>query len=124
MREVARAVAVAAAGDNPIDDPRLDAAIAALGADGATDTTVRTELDALVCELDQRAWDIQDEIEQGRATEEEYLHAFDRARVAAAAFWALDSNPAVAALESAYEAHMVLPDEKIRPVIAEALGSS
>jgi hypothetical protein len=124
LRELARVIAAAAAGEAPVDDQRFRAALEALQAGRVGDANTRSQLDTLVREMDEIAWDIQDKIDQGGATDDEYARAFDRARAAAAVYWGFDPDPDVAALESTYEAYIVLQDAKLREIVAEVLSKS
>lgn len=82
------------------------------------DAVLRGQVAHLVEQLDERAWDIQDRVEAGTATQGEYLRAFASARAAAAVHAALDNNPTDAALEAAYEAQAAT--QNIAPVRAVA----
>ena len=123
LRELASGIADAAGRETQLDDPRFRAALAILQSDRSDEAAVRAGVETLVQELDEVAWDIQDKLDSGEGTYDQYSRAFDRARAAAAAYWALDSDPEVAALESAYEASIVL-QSRIQDVVADILGSS
>jgi len=68
---------------------------------------LRSQLDALAQELDEIAWDIQDRIQAGDATEAEYRRAFVKARAVAAIGFALDGSLA-ASFDSLYEAYYAI----------------
>ena len=70
----------------------------------------RDALKVLVDELDERAWDVQDEVDAGRAPQEAYLVAFSLARAASAVWFALDSDALQTALEAVYEAQAARGD--------------
>lgn len=91
-------------------DPRLDAAFAALREMRVGRSPERDALKLLVDELDERAWDVQDEVDAGRARQEEYLVAFSLARAASAAWFALDGDSLQSALEAVYEAQAATGD--------------
>ncbi len=85
-------------------DERLLAAREAVRLGNVGDSHVRSALQTLVEELDEAAWDIQDQVEAGRRPYEEYQSAFERARAINALWFALDPDPRVAAGEACYEA--------------------
>lgn len=76
---------------------------------GALDDVPRDQLAALVEELDEIAWSIQ-EAEEGNASDD-YMAAFGRARAAAAVLFAADTDAETAALEAVYEAGSVAFDD-------------
>lgn len=83
------------------------------------------ELERAVGRLDERAWDLQDAVESGGASEAHYLAAFRRARAASAARFARCAEPESAALDGVYEAANATesPDQLIaavREYLAEA----
>jgi hypothetical protein len=113
QRRAARAAAETAVQHTGVNSPILDLVLPRLG-DATPDTNLRTQVAALVEELDERAWAIQDQVEAGAQTQHDYLTAFAAARAAAAVLAALDTDPEQAALESAYEAQAATAD--ITPV--------
>lgn len=94
-------------------EPLIDEALGGLAA-GAPDPALRSELDSLTDSLDERAWDLQDQIDAGTAPKDAYLIAFATARAAAAVAAAHNADPAQAALETTYEAQAATGD--ITPV--------
>jgi hypothetical protein len=102
----------------PIQDTRLEAALANLAAGEWGDGPVRDALGVLIEELDEHAWDAQDAAERGDVDDSAYDLAFARARVATAVDCALDADPLQAALESAYEVQAGIDD---LPSVAAAL---
>jgi hypothetical protein len=68
---------------------------------------LRSQVDGLAQELDEIAWDIQDRIGTGGATEAEYRRAFVKARAAAAIGFALDGSLS-ASFDSLYEAYYAI----------------
>ncbi|MFI5492375.1 hypothetical protein [Actinoplanes sp. NPDC051859] len=94
----------------PVADPRLTAGLTQLDAGPWGDTAIRADLQGLVDELDEIAWDAQEAAEEGDGDEAEYDVTFARARAAHALFFALDADPVRAALESAYEVQAGLGD--------------
>jgi len=83
----------------------------------------RRAVESLVNELDERAWDIQDQVEQAQATEEQYLATFTQARAASAIWFALDEDPRKAALEAVYEAYAATGDlARLRQLVSENVG--
>lgn len=120
LRRVAERVALAALGEVSLEGDRVDRAVAALRAGRYGDGPERAELKALIDELDEAAWDLQDEVEAGNTDQANYLAAFGRARAAMALWFALDSDPLEAAMEAAYEAEAATDDQLLRREIAAA----
>ena len=120
LRRVAERVALAALGEVSLEDDRVDRAVDALRAGRFGETAERAALKALVDELDEAAWDLQDEVEAGQADQGSYLAAFGRARAAMALWFALDGDPLEAAMEAAYEAEAATDDRLLRREIAAA----
>lgn len=90
--------------------------------------SARRSVAQLTEELDERAWDIQELVDTGAATEEAYLEAFRQARAAAAVGYALSPDPQTAAFESVYEAQAAVIDLgavrlAVTIAIASALGA-
>lgn len=125
LRGAAYEAAAIVAGRAAVDDERVRRALQQL-AEGQVDTVLRDDLAGLVAELDERAWDVQEARDAGRATHAQYLAAFARARAAGAVVAAMDPDPAMAALEAAYEAHCAFEDGSgvIDAVAASLSGSS
>ncbi|MGV8973119.1 MAG: hypothetical protein ACOH10_12425 [Rhodoglobus sp.] len=91
-------------------DPRLDAALAAMRDLRVGASPERNALKVLVDELDERAWEVQDDVDAGSAPQEAYIVAFSLARAASAVWFALDSDALHAALEAIYEAQAATGD--------------
>jgi hypothetical protein len=73
-------------------------------------------------ELDEIAWDAQEQAEAGVLPEQAYLAAFARARAAASVGFALEPDALHAALEAVYEAQAALADlEAVRVAVVAAL---
>jgi hypothetical protein len=68
------------------------------------DTAERASLAQRVQELDEIQWRLQDEMNEGRASEEDYNRGFSQARAASAVFFAVAEDAREAALEALYEA--------------------
>lgn len=68
-----------------------------------------TPMDADVQSLDEQAWDLLDQIEQGTATQDQYAVAFRRARAANAAL--LLAEPGCDLEDVTYEAVHALPED-------------
>jgi hypothetical protein len=122
QRRIAVRVAQVALAAVPIDEPELAPALADLAADrwggpGVQSATTLTD------RLDNLAWDIQEEVDEGTAEQAEYLEAFRRARAVSAVAFALDADPRNAALEAAYEAEAATENlDLIRGIVNEILG--
>lgn len=121
LRVAAEAVAVAALHATDIQDERIDQALAALRAGEYGDAVKRKAVKALADELDEAAWDIQEQVDTGDAYQHEYLAAFRRARAVTSLWFALDDDPMVAAMEAAYEARAAADDGLVRREIASAM---
>ena len=100
-----------------LDDPRISAATNALLSGERGDSKVRQAVKALADELDEAAWEIQDRIESGDASEEAYSQMFCRSRAATALWYALDTTDLTAALETVYEAQAATDPDSIRKVV-------
>jgi hypothetical protein len=122
QRRIAVKVAEAALAAVPLDEPELAPALADLtagrwGGAGVQSATTLTD------RLDNLAWDIQDEVDEGTAEEAEYVEAFRRARAVSAVAFALDADPQNAALEAAYEAEAATENlGLIQSIVSEVLG--
>lgn len=109
LRRAAHTAAASVVSRAAVTDGRVVDALARLAA-GTDAEALRAELVAVVEELDDRAWTLQDAHDAGEATEHEYLGAFAQARAVAAVVAALHADPTFAALEAAYEAHCAFAD--------------
>jgi hypothetical protein len=110
LRRAILAGARLAAARTHLSDPRADQAMSAL-ADGVTGSPEeRGAIQRLTEELDNVAFDLQDQMETGEATHEQYEEAFLRARAASALDFAFEEDTAHAASESLYEAYHAIDD--------------
>ncbi|MGH3799087.1 MAG: hypothetical protein ACRDTD_02960 [Pseudonocardiaceae bacterium] len=102
--------------------PQVADAKAALAAGRLGDTPERTAVEALTEELDEAAWDLQEQVESGLESQELYLAAFAKARAAAALAFAFEPNPLDAAFEVIYEANFAVQDlEDLKAVVTAAI---
>jgi hypothetical protein len=123
LRRVATEAATLAVDRTQLADPRIGPALSALGASSGV-PSARQAIEQLTEELDERAWDIQDLVDAGAASEDAYLEAFRRARAAAAVGYALNPDPQTAAFESVYEAQAAVVDlGAVRMAVAIAMAS-
>ena len=123
LRRIARYIALVAVKETGLDDPRAAHALEALNRADTRVTDVRSEVEKIVHELDEVAWQVQAKLEEGRASHADYLLAFGRARAAAAVWFALSEDALEAAIESAYEAQAATGDvEMIRATLERALA--
>jgi hypothetical protein len=99
--------AIAAAG---LSDPVVHAGLRCAERGKYGDTAARAAVRDLMGALDETAWGIQEQVDEGGADEATYLTAFTKARAANALFYALDSDPATGALEALYEANVASDD--------------
>ncbi len=94
----------------------------ALAAGRVGDIPERSAVEALTEELDDAAWNIQDQVESGAAPQERYLAAFAKARAAAALAFAFEPDPLDGAFEVVYEANFAVGDlEDLRAVVTAAV---
>ena len=120
LSSVARRTAAWSVESVGLSDPRLDLALAAQEA--SFDAAQRAEVERLVEELDEAAWDVQERIDAGTADEAAYDVAFGLARAANAVWFAMGSDPREAALEAAYEAQAAQDSaDGVRALITDAL---
>ena len=81
------------------------------------DAGARAAVERLTSELDELAWNIQEQLDEGVASEDEYAAAFERARAAMAVWFALDPRPRVAAEETIYEAIAAIGEAAVREAL-------
>ena len=104
-------------------DPRLAPAERALSVGQVGAIEDRVAVMSLVEELDEAAWRIQDHTEAAGGVESEYVHAFRKARAAAAASYAFEGDSLVAVTEGLYEAYHAIDDPAaLRTVVTAALA--
>lgn len=113
----AAASVTAAFAEAPVADPRIDVARAALAAGRFGDTALRDQVMALVEELDEAAWDLQD------ADDAAYSPAFSKARAVNTLWYALAGPDRDSTMECVYEAFHVFDDTtELHAIVAAALG--
>lgn len=135
LRRLAAMVANAAARSAGLTDQRVIAALDALeskaGIDYSMFSDLRDRMESLVEELDNIAWDLQEQADASHSSEEEYVQAlekeyapaFARARAAAAVAFALHPDPLTAATSAIYEAyHSTTGIETLKQIVAELFG--
>jgi hypothetical protein len=121
-RRAAAAAAGWAVGSAGLDDPRVDAFLTRDAAPATDVAVAREALRALVDELDEGGWNLQDQVEEGNASNDDYLRAFGKARAASALYEATGEDPHLAALEAVYEAWMVVDDPgELRSIVVAVL---
>jgi hypothetical protein len=122
LRRAAAAAASLAVERTQLADRRLDTALAAVRGDIPAAMAELSQVLALTEELDEAAWDAQEQVEAGVLPERAYLAAFARARAAASVGFALEPSALRAALESVYEAQAAVDDlDAVRVAVAAAL---
>ena len=104
-RKVALSAALLAVEATSLRDARIDSALTAVRAGRFGESPERAAVQALIESLDEEQWMLQERLEKGSARETEHLAAFSRARACHAVWYALDSDPRLAALETVYEAY-------------------
>ena len=117
LRAIALNVSEWVIGEVGVVDERLDRGIAGLEGTVEIPSSLRSEINVLWDELDVKAWDIQDLIEDGHATEGEYEAAFFKARAANALWYALDPDRMIGTLECVYEAQAATDIDAIRRIV-------
>jgi hypothetical protein len=122
LRRMTAELVEAAVTRTGLGDQSLEAAVAAMRDGRYGDSANRERLKALETELDERAWDLQDQADRGEVDQEEYLAAFRRARAASAAWFALDDDALQAALEAAYEVRAATDDDEVRRIVGSVTG--
>jgi predicted transcriptional regulator len=110
LRAVALAVSRFAVERTGLSDAIIDRGLAALHEGRYGDPQLRSQLWSLVESLDEIQWDLQDAIDEGRASQDEYEVAFNRARAAHSVYFAQDPDALEAALEATYEANAATDD--------------
>lgn len=103
-------------------DPRVIEGLAALREQRCGESGVRTAVKAAADELDKRSWDVQELLEKGVATDDQYFAVFACARAATAVWYALSDDPLIAALESAYEAQAATgATDEVRRIVYDVI---
>jgi hypothetical protein len=88
-----------------VDHPLVEKALAKVRTTGVLTPKERTEIDALTRQLDEEYFDLQEAAEEeGRASIEDYLRVFSKARAVAALSFAGNDDAFRGATESIYEA--------------------
>ena len=124
LRRIAAAAALLAIGRTGLSDPRLNDALFLLRS-GNSGKDEQWVVDRLTEELDEKAWDTQDQADAGNVSKQVHLEMFSRARAAASVGFALGGNPLESALEAVYEAYAAIGDlDAIKSVIRLALEES
>lgn len=125
QRRVAVAVARFAIEHTSLEDPMVARGLDVLHAASIGDADLRREIMSRVEALDEIQWDLQDAVDEGRASEAEQLAAFERARAANSVYYALSLDPLEAALESTYEANAATGQlDRLREVALQNLGAA
>src|SRR5262245_39225834 len=122
LREISKRVVRAALTRTGVQEPRIDAALAALQVASFGDAIQLTALSSLESELDNVGWDQQERMSRGMVTEAEYDRAFARARAWSALWFALERDPLTSALQGVYEAIAATDLREIRSIIDGVLG--
>jgi hypothetical protein len=122
LREINRRVVGAALAKTNLQEPRIEAALAALQASRFGQSTDQTALSQLESELDNLGWDEQERMWQHAASKDDYDRAFARARAVSALRFALERDPLTAALQGVYEAIAATDLGEIRSIIDKLLA--
>jgi len=110
LRAVRAAICDAAIRRASLDDPVILEALGVLNGSDAASATLRCVAAARVEQLDSDYFDLQDAANDGRATQDEVRHAFNRARAAAAVSFAISGEGADITCETVYEAAATADD--------------
>lgn len=87
------------------------------------DAELSSRLQRLVDLLDEKAWDVQDLVEEGQSVQAAYSEAFARARAANALLTALASSTSTAAVDALYESSFALEDpHSLRLIVEDVQG--
>ena len=122
LRKVASAAALLAVDRTNLVDPRLDGALATIRDSARGDRSECSNALRVTEELDERAWDIREKVDDGTLPKHACLEAFRKARAAASVGFALEPNPLQAALEAVHEARAAAADlEAVRAAIDSVL---
>jgi hypothetical protein len=124
LRQVAARLAALSIEQSRLSDPRVDQALAALHGQGFGDSSAREALRELAENLDQRQWSLQEAGQGGDPSSASHMLAFRQARAASSVWFALESDPLTATLESAYEAQAASSVASVRDAILEELARS
>jgi len=113
LRKVAYSVCDFALRHVSINNPLVNQSFEAFKGSASIDIlSLRRNLSGLIEQLDEIQWDIQEQVDLGLDTRENYVKAFRNARAINALFYAFDPNPYIAAAESIYEAYAATYDFK------------
>jgi hypothetical protein len=110
LRAVALAACRFALEHTSLADPTIKEALEALKNARYGDSGLREKLRLFVNSLDQKQWDLQDLMDEGKADQTSYLAAFQRARAANSLYCALDADDFSSATEAIYEANAATND--------------
>ncbi len=83
-----------------------------LGEHAEAKVDLSREVQSLTERLDERAWDIQDQVEAGKALTEDYERAFRQARASAAIGFALEGS-LQSTFDALYEAYYAIGDRDL-----------
>ncbi|MFB2897465.1 hypothetical protein ACE1CI_31495 [Aerosakkonemataceae cyanobacterium BLCC-F50] len=93
-----------------LNDPIVSQALKAIELGNFGDESLREKIEALVNQLDEIQWDLQEKMDAGEAELSIYLTTFQQARSANSLYFALDADAFNAATESIYEADAATDD--------------
>ena len=93
-----------------LDDPTIHEALGVLSGSDDAPPALRTATEARVEQLDLEYFELQEAADDGRATRDDVLNAFSRARAAAAVATAICGNDAETTGETIYEAAATTDD--------------
>ncbi|MBO1347964.1 MAG: hypothetical protein EBE86_011420 [Hormoscilla sp. GUM202] len=71
---------------------------------------LRSRLESFINQLDEKQWDLQEKMAEGKAQLETYIAAFQKARAVNSLYYALNPDAFTAATESLYEAQAATED--------------
>jgi hypothetical protein len=104
-----------------VQHPLVQSTLDKLRATGVLSVNERRDLDALTVRLDNEYFDLQEAAEQGKASREDYLRAFEKARAVAALSYAGRENSLEAANEAICEAAATVDDRRRLVALLEAV---
>ena len=123
LRRVAVAVSMLALQRSGLESPVVNKALEYLNEGRLVPQRIRTDLEDLVDQLDEKYFDLKEAAEAADKGDEMWHPEFHQARAAAAVFFVCEEDPLLAASESAYEASVAAHDDpqSVKRVIGKAL---
>lgn len=122
QERIARFAAQEAVKRTGLNELIVSGALAVNGSGEPGAPATRSAVEEAANRLDELPWDIQDLADDAQAYSTDYLAAFRRARAAWSVYFALEEDPALAALEATYEAQAALSIDDLREMLEPLLS--